>query len=443
MKKNEISSQLESLKKIVAGYFASQKFAKNVNSANKFKNDLNKQIHEVEIEFKRFDSIFDNFPGSLFVFEKGLSKPAFVNIQARKIFSNILNKDLDAGNFIDKSGILNSKSNKKYPVKEFPLSIAFQGKINYKDDIIIRFNGNKISHFLVTGIPLKNRNGKILTAMLLLQDISEIKSAKSKLSYEQNLIKILFDTIPDLVYIKDAKSRFLLTNKAHAQHLGLSSPNDFIGKTDADFYDKNYAKKFLIDERKILRTGKPFIGIEEPVTDSKGTIKWLSTYKIPFYNEKGKAAGIVGIGRNITEIKKAELKYLEERFLLRNLIDLMPDYIYIKDRESRFLLANKAEAFLLGAKSTEELIGKSDGDYFPKRLSKKYRADEIKILNSGKSLIGIEEPTVDSAGNAKWTTTTKVPIRNNQGKIIGIAGIGRDITDKKSGRGIDKNKKST
>jgi len=431
MKKNEISSQLESLKKIVADYFASQKFAKNLNSTNKFQNDLKKQIHEVEIEYNRFDSILDNFPASLFVFEKGLSKPAFINLQARKIFSNVLKKDLNAGNFIDKSGILNSKSNKKYPIKEFPLSIAFQGKINYKDDIIIHFNRNKISHFLVTGIPLKNRNGKILTAMLLLQDISEIKSAKSKLSYEQNLIKILLDAIPDLVYIKDVKSRFLLTNKAHAQHLGLSSPNDFIGKTDADFYDKSYAKKFLIDERKILRTKKPFRGIEEPVTDSKGTIKWLSTYKIPFFNEKGKAAGIVGIGRNITEIKKAELKYFEERFLLRTLIDLMPDYIYIKDRDSHFLLANKAEAFLLGAKSVEELIGKSDGDYFPKRLSKKYRADEIKILNSGKSLIGIEEPTVDSAGNAKWSTTTKVPIRNDQGKIIGIAGIGRDITDRK------------
>jgi PAS domain S-box-containing protein len=134
---------------------------------------------------------------------------------------------------------------------------------------------------------------------------------------------------------------------------------------------------------------------------------------------------------DVTQHKQAEETLARERSMLRTLIDNLPDVIYVKDTESRFLVANIAEAHLLGAATPEELLGKSDADYFPAELASKYRADELVILQSGQPLLNYEERTIDPAGNPKWLINSKVPVRDSQGKVIGLVGMGRDITERK------------
>lgn len=122
----------------------------------------------------------------------------------------------------------------------------------------------------------------------------------------------------------------------------------------------------------------------------------------------------------------------EERRLLRALIDNMPDLIYVKDMESRFVIGNLAVARLMGAETPDELIGKTDFDFYPQELAAKYYADEQEIIRSGQPLINREEPLADQVSGRKgWLSTTKAPLRDDQGKIIGLVGIGRDITDRK------------
>jgi two-component system sensor histidine kinase/response regulator len=121
----------------------------------------------------------------------------------------------------------------------------------------------------------------------------------------------------------------------------------------------------------------------------------------------------------------------EERSLLRELVDNMPDYIYIKDAQSRFLLGNSALAKMMGAKSTDDMLGKTDFDYFPKEIAASFFGDEQAIILDGLPLLNREEPNVDAQGNRKWNLTTKVPLRDIRGRAIGIMGIGRDITERK------------
>lgn len=131
---------------------------------------------------------------------------------------------------------------------------------------------------------------------------------------------------------------------------------------------------------------------------------------------------------------RAELieKLAEERQLLRSLIDNLPDGIYVKDRQSRFVIANKTVASLIGAKSPDELIGKTDFDFFSHDLATKYYEDEQAIMRSGQSLLNQEEPTFDSrTGKAGWLLTSKVLWHDRQGKVAGIMGVGRNITDLK------------
>ncbi len=137
--------------------------------------------------------------------------------------------------------------------------------------------------------------------------------------------------------------------------------------------------------------------------------------------------------REIVERRQAQEALAEERNLLRTLIDNVPDLIYAKDTQSRFVLANSAAArFIIGrASSPDELMGKTDFDFYSQRLASQFRADEQAIIESGQPLISKDEPNSDYVGGRRWLLTTKVPLRDGEGKIVGIVGIGRDVTERK------------
>jgi len=117
----------------------------------------------------------------------------------------------------------------------------------------------------------------------------------------------------------------------------------------------------------------------------------------------------------------------DERALMRTLIDLMPDAIYAKDAAGRFVLANKAVARVMGADSPRRLIGRTDADFYSPDMAAKFRADEESVQR-GEALREREELGTDSgAGEARWHLTTKLPVRDARGEVIGLVGISRDI----------------
>jgi PAS domain S-box-containing protein len=130
---------------------------------------------------------------------------------------------------------------------------------------------------------------------------------------------------------------------------------------------------------------------------------------------------------------KSEKHLFDEKHLLYTLIDNMPDFIYIKDRDSKFIVANQKIMDVHGLKSRDQLIGKSDHDFYPKELADKYHWNEQAIIRTGKPLINHEERSLDEKGNEIFLSTTKIPLHDEDGTIIGIVGIGRDITDKRKG----------
>ena len=117
--------------------------------------------------------------------------------------------------------------------------------------------------------------------------------------------------------------------------------------------------------------------------------------------------------------------------MLHALIDNIPDFMYVKDLESRFVVANPHLAHVVGVKTTEELLGKTDYDFYPRELANAFYEDEQNVIRSGQPLYNREEKGVDSEGNEVDILTTKVPIRDSEGRVIGIAGVGRDISARK------------
>jgi PAS domain S-box-containing protein len=131
------------------------------------------------------------------------------------------------------------------------------------------------------------------------------------------------------------------------------------------------------------------------------------------------------------EHAQAEEALLEERNLLRTLIDNSPDYIFAKDSKGRFLVSNVAHARAGGALKPDELIGKTASECFPPVLASQFDADDQIVLESGAALINLERETVDSTGSQRHVLTTKVPLRDRSGNIYGLAGVTRDITERK------------
>jgi PAS domain S-box-containing protein len=143
-------------------------------------------------------------------------------------------------------------------------------------------------------------------------------------------------------------------------------------------------------------------------------------------------ANAIENARLFAKHRQAEEVLAQERNLLRALIDNIPDRIYAKDTESQFVICNLALARRMGKTSPDELIGKSDFDLMPRELAEQFYADEQAVIRSGQSLLNCEEPleTVDGKVT-RWNLATKVPLRDSQGNIIGIVGVGREITERK------------
>lgn len=128
------------------------------------------------------------------------------------------------------------------------------------------------------------------------------------------------------------------------------------------------------------------------------------------------------------ERKHAEDALAEERALLRALMDTAPDHIYFKDTASRFTRVNAAQASAMGLRHPDDAIGKSDADFFLPDFAQDMRSYEQQILQTGEPVISREERIHWPTGDEAWVSTTKVPLRDRQGKIIGLVGISRDIT---------------
>jgi PAS domain S-box-containing protein len=113
------------------------------------------------------------------------------------------------------------------------------------------------------------------------------------------------DNMPDAIYFKDTKSRFIRINRASCPGLGIKDPEEAIGMTDFDFAQEELAKQFYADDQSVMKSGRPIIGKEEVMID-KISRKWYSATKVPIKDKNNKVIGLVGISRNITKLKQAE-----------------------------------------------------------------------------------------------------------------------------------------
>ena len=162
-----------------------------------------------------------------------------------------------------------------------------------------------------------------------------------------------------------------------------------------------------------------------------GSVHTLRARSKVVCDNQGKPVRVAGVSWDVSERSKMENALARERFLLKTLMDNLPDHIYFKDRESRFIAVNRAMAAWFGLGDPADVLGKTDADLFAPEHAQAALRDEQEILRTGQPLVNMEEKETWPDGHETWVSTSKLPLRDPNGHIIGTFGLSRDITEKK------------
>ncbi len=304
----------------------------------------------------------------------------------------------------------------------------------------------------------------------LQRQMESSEKAQIELSKEKALIDTLLKYSPEGIYFKDKESKFIKASQSMANDFKVKSVEELYGKSDFDFFTEEHARPAYEDEQEIIRTDKPIIDKIEKETYTDGTVRWVSTSKMPLYNEKGEIIGTFGITKDVTEsyklqesikLQNEELQAQEEELrqnleemqsiqenleeqvasnkklqkemtegnaLLNALMNNLPDFIYFKDNKSRFIRISRSMLPLFPVKSLEEMIGKSDFDFQPKEIAQKYYNNEMEIIKTGKGIEDEIAHEIMDNGVEQWVSTTKLPLYDEDKKCIGTFGISKNIT---------------
>lgn len=257
----------------------------------------------------------------------------------------------------------------------------------------------------------------------------EIESNQFQECFNQdyNYLQMLMEHIPDRIYFKDKKSRFTLANKAIANIFGKEKPEELYGFTDFDFHDPVHAKKAYEDEQELMTKGISIVGkIESHLRN--GERVWETTTKIPLLNSENEIIGMVGISRDFTLQKQLEDSLVKEKNLLQALMDNIPDLIFFKDLESKYIRVNKAFAEFAKARGLGEMIGKTVYEFYPLDIADELYKNEQTVLTTGNELVNKVGEAIRPDGSPEWHSITKMPIRDMNGHITGLVGMSRDVT---------------
>ena len=244
-----------------------------------------------------------------------------------------------------------------------------------------------------------------------------------------SMFQSLADAMPANIVVKDRLGRRVFVNKGYLELYG-ATPQELLGKTDGDLFPEDVARRFREDDAKVMSTGAVLRGAEEFLLAS-GKRQWVERVKAPVRDAGGAIVGVHVIFWDVSERVAAAESLNLEQSLLTSLMDSIPDAIYFKDRDSRFLRISRAMADKFSLRGPEAAIGKTDADMFSAEHAHQALEDEQKILRTGVPLVAHIEKETWPTREDTWVSTTKMPLRDKDGEILGTFGISRDVTEQK------------
>src|SRR5208337_3224864 len=251
---------------------------------------------------------------------------------------------------------------------------------------------------------------------------------EEELRISEQRYRDLLEQAADGIFLVDGNGNFLMANSEICEMLGYSR-EELLRSNILDTYPNELrgVGKGRLDE---IKSGER-MRFERTMKRKDGSL-----FPVEMSARRLADGKLQGIAHDLTKRKRTEQALSRERTFLTALMDNIPDYIYFKDRQSRFILNNKAHAQALGAGSPSELLGRTDSDYFGPEHAQKALDDEQRIIRTGQPLVNALEETkwkteIWPNRSPTWVSSTKMPLRDEKGEIIGTFGVSRDMTERR------------
>ncbi len=263
--------------------------------------------------------------------------------------------------------------------------------------------------------------------MILYQahQIKSHKKAELEVVHQKNLMNEIFDYLPINIFTKDTEGKYIYLNKNVAESHGISL-EDAVGKTDADLFPKSIGQRLEQEDEQLKKTKEPLLSQYE--IELHGKNKHFFTGKKIIHTKENKEL-LIGFSVDVSESVQATKEIEEQKKFYEQILNTVPNYIYVKDRHGKFLLVNNAYAQLFGLSQKQILsegLAASTEAKIDENLNDKM---DQKTLASGESL-EMDERIILKSGEEKWFHTTKKPLPGKDG-IVNVLGISVDITDRK------------
>ncbi len=277
---------------------------------------------------------------------------------------------------------------------------------------------------------LKNNQKVFLEQTLdLLAALREKTLSLDNLQESHDLLRQTVDQFPDILVVKDEHGDFLICNQRTAQLYG-TTPAAMVGKHDDDFgVPKAIADSFRKNVLSIMQKSEMEIVYEDSRDAASDEIRHFKSIKKPFKNQEGKNRILV-IAQDITDEVRSKNRAIQQQIFLKTLIQTIPDLVWLKDPQGIYLACNPRFEALYGAKEAD-IIGKTDYDFVDKEIADTFRYHDKKAIETGRSVMNEEWLTFAKDGLRKLSKTTKTPMYDEEGRLLGVLGVGHDITQQR------------
>jgi PAS domain S-box-containing protein len=308
---------------------------------------------------------------------------------------------------------------------KYESKIIFEGSHIHKD-------GHKIDTEVSSKMISINGNAYV---QAFIRDITERKKIEKRIVENEENYRIISQLISDyifkLVVSEDGSVTMSFVSDAFSKGTGRSLDEVSDVKTWSNIIHPDEKAKFFELLSNLIKNGGT-AEHEGRFLKKGGDYRWVHVNVEAQKNAStGKVYSIIGAVSDITEKKLAEETLEYERNLLRTVIDNIPDRIYAKDNEFRFLLNNKAHIEALGVNSIDDALGKTDFDFRPAAVANKYLELDKKVIETGQAQHNYEEKVLLPSGKEAWLLMSKIPLKDYSGTTKGLIGISRDITKQK------------
>ena len=288
---------------------------------------------------------------------------------------------------------------------------SLKTKERFKISHRLLMNDGRVKYVEESGNTLFDEKGNPLISRGTIQDITELSLAKIEAQNKRNKLKAILENIPDLLWIKDVNGVYITCNKRFEDFFGAKE-KDIINKTDYDFVDKELADFFKEHDIKAMNSKKPLSNFEDITFASDGHKEYLQSIKSKVIDSNGNILGVLGIGRDLSELRDKEIQLIEQQKELQSIYNTTKEGLAIVDMQTNFIKVNKAYCEITGL-SEEELLKTSSLALMGDQNKDKIVKESInKIISEGfrdnfERIYEINNKRMNVALSASWMPDKK------------------------------------